>query len=102
MKDDTISRQDAIDAVKHAWAKGLEPSQYIEELPSAQAERKTGRWEEQEEYFVKCSECHTLCDYDYKFCPNCGAKMVAFVFAKDIDVPDKNVGKMDGENDETD
>ena len=32
---DSISRQAAIDAVKHAWAKGLEPSQYIEELPSA-------------------------------------------------------------------
>jgi len=38
MKDDVISRQAAIDAVKHAWAKGLEPSQYIEELPSAQPE----------------------------------------------------------------
>ena len=35
---DTISRQEAIDAVKHAWAKGLEPSQYIEELSSAQPE----------------------------------------------------------------
>lgn len=35
---DCISRQDAIDAVKHAWAKGLEPSQYIEILPSAQPE----------------------------------------------------------------
>lgn len=33
---DLISRQDAIDVVKHAWAKGLEPTQYIEELPSAQ------------------------------------------------------------------
>ena len=33
---DMIYRQDAIDAAKHAWAKGLEPSQYIEELPSAQ------------------------------------------------------------------
>lgn len=36
MSKDTIYRQDAIDVVKHAWAKGLEPSQYIEELPSAQ------------------------------------------------------------------
>lgn len=31
---DCISRQAAIDAVRHAWAKGLEPSQYIEDLPS--------------------------------------------------------------------
>lgn len=35
---DCISRQAAIDAAKHAWAKGLEPSQYIELLPSAQPE----------------------------------------------------------------
>ena len=34
--EDTISRKAAIDAVKHAWAKGLEPTQYIENLPSAQ------------------------------------------------------------------
>jgi len=33
---DLISRQAAIDAVRHAWAKGLEPTQFLEELPSAQ------------------------------------------------------------------
>jgi hypothetical protein len=37
--EDTISRKAAIDTVKHAWAKGLEPTQYIEDLPSAQPER---------------------------------------------------------------
>ena len=36
--DDLIKRKAAIDAVKHAWAKGLEPTQYLEELPSAQPE----------------------------------------------------------------
>ena len=30
-----IGRDAAIEAAKHAWAKGLEPSQYIEVLPSA-------------------------------------------------------------------
>ena len=35
--DDLISREDAIDAAKHAWAKGLEPSQYIEIIPSVHA-----------------------------------------------------------------
>lgn len=35
---DAVSRQAAIDAVRHAWAKGLEPTQYLEELPSAQPE----------------------------------------------------------------
>ena len=40
MKDDLISRQAAIDAAKHAWAKGLEPSQYIEIIPPAQPEQR--------------------------------------------------------------
>lgn len=30
-----IGRDAAIKAAKHAWAKGLEPSQYIEALPAA-------------------------------------------------------------------
>lgn len=34
--NDPIERQEEIDVVKHAWAKGLEPTQYLEELPSAQ------------------------------------------------------------------
>ena len=34
--NDLISRQAVIDAVRHAWAKGLEPTQFLEELPSAQ------------------------------------------------------------------
>ena len=37
-RQDLISRQAAIDAAKHAWAKGLEPSQYIEIIPPAQPE----------------------------------------------------------------
>ena len=32
MADEYIRRQDAVDAVKHAWAKGIEPSQYIESI----------------------------------------------------------------------
>ena len=31
-----IEREAAIEAVKHAWAKGLEPSQYIEIIPAAE------------------------------------------------------------------
>ena len=30
-----IEREVAIEAAKHAWAKGLEPSQYIEIIPAA-------------------------------------------------------------------
>ena len=32
-----IERSAAIEAAKHAWAKGLEPSQYIEILPTVDA-----------------------------------------------------------------
>ena len=32
-----IERSAAIEAAKHAWAKGLEPSQYIEALPTVDA-----------------------------------------------------------------
>ena len=32
---DYIELSAAIEATKHAWAKGLEPSQYIEALPAA-------------------------------------------------------------------
>ena len=31
-----IDKKAAIEAAKHAWAKGLEPSQYIEIIPSAE------------------------------------------------------------------
>ena len=43
---DAVYRQDAIEAVKHAWAKDLEPSQYIESLPSAQPKQQ----------WIPCSE----------------------------------------------
>ena len=35
--NDLITRADAIQAVRHAWAKGLEPSQYIEIVPAVDA-----------------------------------------------------------------
>jgi hypothetical protein len=40
---DLIERQAAIDAAKHAWEKGLEPTQYIEIVPSAQPEPLTDK-----------------------------------------------------------
>ena len=33
--DGYIEHSAAIEAAKHAWAKGLEPSQYIEAIPAA-------------------------------------------------------------------
>lgn len=76
-----IEHSAAIEAAKHAWAKGLEPSQYIEALPAADvAPVVHGRWVD-----GKCSNCGvdipTDGAYDIifgsecRFCYYCGAKM---------------------------
>ena len=117
MKDDTISRKAAIDTLnvdaellrrvldetdivgteraKYEWGLGLIESYIsdIKELPSAQPERKRGRWIYGEDnpgtgrdgWF--CSECEHFEMWDYSvdmksaelnlpnYCPNCGADM---------------------------
>lgn len=84
-----IDHSAAIEAAKHAWAKGLDPSQYIEALPAADvAPVVHGRWmhsryDDFSEQFkrVKCSQCdqeaYAMAFYvvDGYYCPNCGAKM---------------------------
>ena len=95
---DLISRQAAIDALKELTANGTNKGMVfgedavhrIEILPSVQSERKTGRWIYGESevgndgYY--CSECGNFVPWiyeesamnfirEYKFCPNCGAKM---------------------------
>jgi hypothetical protein len=35
MSKEYIDREEVILAVRHAWAKGLEPTQYIEQIPAA-------------------------------------------------------------------
>ena len=84
-----IERSAAIEAAKHAWAKGLEPSQNIEALPAADvAPVVHGRWihsryEDCSEQFelVKCSQCNheayamALYVHGGNYCPNCGAMM---------------------------
>lgn len=84
-----IERSAAIEAAKHAWAKGLESSQYIEALPAADvAPVVHGRWihsryEDCSEQFelVKCSQCnheaYAMAIYVHggNYFPNCGAKM---------------------------
>lgn len=99
MNDDTISRQMAIDAChnlddgKDAYAYGFVIEERLQKLPSAQPERKKGRWIIRNNpgtgwYRVTCSECSEdvtstipmigffpnakpLWDY----CPWCGARM---------------------------
>lgn len=62
-----IEREAAIKAAKHAWAKGLEPSQYIEALPAADvAPVVHGRWGtyrfnlETGNYEKQCTRCRNF------------------------------------------
>ena len=88
MKDDTISRRAAIDALDKEYRctdqsddwDGLKTAMLIiENLPSAQPERKKGRWIDN----CSCSNCNWINEDDegyalyttYDFCPNCGADM---------------------------
>ena len=90
--DEYIKRGAAIEAVKHAWAKGLEPSQYIENIPAADvAPVRHGWWLGEGDGYADgeivfdvwhCSECDYCIDDGTDdpsmlphFCPNCGAKM---------------------------
>ena len=55
-----IEREADIEAAKHAWAKGLEPSQYIEAIPAANvAPERYGRWEWFEEWNLSTPD-HTV------------------------------------------
>ena len=89
MKDDLISRQAAIDALKSwDWQELYLPihfKQILEELPSAQPEREKGEWgfETWRDGYrnLQCSVCgqwiaSTSCDLPpFNYCPNCGADM---------------------------
>ena len=77
-----IKREDALRAVKHAWAKGIEPSEYIEDIEAADvAPVVHGQWEQTEYPFMTecddCSECgfRTVFGNGWNYCPNCGARM---------------------------
>lgn len=79
-----IGRDAAIKAAKHAWAKGLEPSQYIEILPVADvAPVRHAEWVvcgDGDNVPWMCSHCGKTTAHKYKviygkYCPHCGAKM---------------------------
>ena len=95
---DLIERQKALDGLKYEMKYGAEMDSYgldtaydiIENIPSAEPERKTGKWEVQpstgdDRPFIwwKCSECgHVIfseTERDRKefhaFCGRCGAEM---------------------------
>lgn len=78
MSKEYIDREKVILAVRHAWAKGLEPTQYIEQIPAADvAPVVHGRKIEDEGIgvFYLCSLCGECLPYGANYCPNCGAKM---------------------------
>ena len=96
---DLISRQAAIDALeklsanytgvgKREWHPHVRECQYeIQHMPSAQPERKKGRWidavlpnDSGGLQVQVCDQCNTFFPLAYtggghKFCPNCGADM---------------------------
>ena len=94
MSKEYIGREEVILAVRHAWAKGLEPTQYIEQIPAADVTPVVHeRWLNFYNDFTvaECDQCasHFEVTFDgeangalwngfkqfYKYCPNCGAKM---------------------------
>ena len=95
---DLIERQKALDGLKYEMKYGAEMDSYgldtaydiIENIPSAEPERKTGKWEVQpstgeDRPFIwwKCSECgHVIFSETerdrrefHAFCGRCGANM---------------------------
>lgn len=84
---DIISRQVAIDAIDSLYFDTVDDhdraKEKIKRLPSAQPERKTGRWKRRivdSGYNADwiCSECGYRVKTDfvnYNYCPNCGADM---------------------------
>lgn len=89
-----VDRKKVILAVRHAWAKGLEPTQYIEQIPAADvAPVVHGQWLNFYGDFTvaECDQCASQFEvtFDseangalwdgfkqfYEYCPNCGAKM---------------------------
>lgn len=83
---DCVSRKSVIDAIMGQYPDAHYPQWYvkiIEKLPSAQPERKRGRWIEKENSPFYCSVCGTyqysasweIKNKEYNFCPRCGADM---------------------------
>lgn len=91
--DDLISRQAAIEIIKNYcengcdiaednWCPSCQREKFVEllkALPSAQSERKKGKWIKKKGSLwtlATCSVCGELSvEGDKPFCPNCGAEM---------------------------
>lgn len=93
--NDLIDRQEAIEALKKQMSDWNDLYNIpvrrsiviLEQLPSAQPERKKGKWIPQDYnirngsistcvyYYPVCSECGKSGSEDYSYCPHCGADM---------------------------
>lgn len=81
--DDYIRREAAIEAAKHAWAKGLEPTQYIEIIPHDNVrEDVKAKWAHLGGDEWCCTACGNVIFTEgswekptKKFCDECGADM---------------------------
>lgn len=87
MMNDLISRADAI-RIASGYCHQANIAQELAKLPSAQPERKKGKWDKKSiAFYWKCSECGTVVNSDRHtvflypimeqiyFCPYCGADM---------------------------
>lgn len=88
---DLIRREDVVKAMNEALAVGdisrVIANDILNNIPSAEPERKKGKWIEQDDgwdgIYYECSECReaftlmdgTPTDNLYNFCPHCGADM---------------------------
>jgi hypothetical protein len=83
MASDLIYREDAKDFARHAYHKGLNLVEYLDEVPTADVRPVVrGKWEVKSQKirgysidFYKCSVCGNEPDEKYNFCPQCGADM---------------------------
>lgn len=86
-RDDTISRQAAIDVIEAGRLTKLIDAETavngLKALPSAQPDRKHGKWIYHiddifpAESTMECDQCHAAqpLTCDDEFCPHCGARM---------------------------
>ena len=78
MASDLIFREDAKDYVRHAFAKGLNVLDYLDEVPAVNFRPVVrGTWEDCTEYNgeYRCSVCKEFEGHKRNYCPNCGTMM---------------------------
>ena len=49
------------------------PSAFLKEIPSKYISKSKKVALLRKEQVYQCTECHTLCEQDVNYCPNCGA-----------------------------